>query len=286
MTFDAFSVLKESVKEDDAVLSLSLFKIAMALAAPFHKGIHTDRYFVQVKKLAADVKARHESMIAAGTEETVRTRVAALSYILHETEQYSGFNGRYNHFQNPDMENADIIRVMDTRRGLPIMICLLYIHISRMNEWKMDGFHFPANFLCRAECNGERLIFDPFEGLEILEACDLRARLKNVRGAPAELSADFYKPCGNRAMLIHIQEYVKQRQIEAEDYEGALQSAEMMLLMEPNNPYHAVSAGIFSARAGRKDTAIRILENYIASASRAQELDDIKMLISQIRAES
>lgn len=276
MTFDSRQILIEGGGKDDA--ELNLFTLALAFAAPSHEGISIDKYFSHAAKIAKDVKERHQMLVDAGAEDDAATRLAALKHILHDREGYEGDTETYD-----DLQNADLMRVIDRRKGLPIALCILYIHAGRTNGWQVDGLNFPGHFLARIEHNGQRLIFDPFEGCRVMEAPQLRQLLKKVRGQNAELSADFYKPCSNRDTLIRLENNVKLRLIDAEDYEAAIRVIEMMRLVDPNEYRLLLDAGVMYAKTGQRKAASDVLEKYIAVAPSPQDRRDAEAILRQIR---
>ena len=48
-------------------------------------------------------------------------------------------------YSNP--KNADIIQVVDRRRGLPVALGIIYLHLAREMEWDAYGLNFPGHFL-------------------------------------------------------------------------------------------------------------------------------------------
>ncbi len=276
MSLNSREILTESGKKEDG--ELSLFNVAMAFAAPAHEGINTDRYYNHISKAAQDVGQRYIELLNAGAKDDAGTRLAALKHILSDREGYEGDEDTYN-----DLQNVDMIRVIDRRKGMPIALSILYIHVGRLNGWAVDGLNFPGHFLCRIEHGGERLIFDPFAHCEVLEAPQLRQLIKKVRGTNAELSADYYKPCTNRETLIRLQNNVKLRLIEAEDYDGALHSVEMMRLIDPGEYRLLFDAGILYAKTGQRITAIDLLEEYVTLTPDARDRRDAEAILRQIR---
>jgi len=276
MSFDAQSVLAQSGTKDDA--DLNLLALAMALAAPAHAGISIDKYFSHVNKMSVDVGARYIALLNAGAADDAGTRLAALKHILADQEHYDGDAETYD-----DLQNADLMRVIDRRKGMPIALCLLYIHVGRENGWDMDGLNFPGHFLARIQHGSERIIFDPFTACKVMDAPDLRALLKKVRGDKAELSADYYKPCSNRETLLRLQNNVKFRLIGAEDYAAALESVEMMRLLAPKDARLMFDAGVLYAKLGQRQAASDILEKYIAQAPTPQDRRDAENIIRQIQ---
>ena len=276
MSFAPRDILIENGVRDDA--DVSLLNVAMAFSALSHEGINADRYFHHVSKLCADAGARHADLIAAGAKDDAATQLAALKHIIADREQYVGDAERYD-----DLQNADLMRVIDRRKGMPIALCILYIHVGRANGWMMEGVNFPGHFLARIEFAGERLIFDPFSGCEVMEAPALRQLIKRVRGPNAELLADYYKPCSNRETLLRLQNNIKLRLIEGEDYAAALQSVEWMRLMAPDDYRLLLDAGVLYAKTGQKAQATGALEKYITQVPDARDRFDAERMLREIR---
>lgn len=273
--FDYRSVLQESGGKSDS--GINLLSVALALAAAHHEGISVDRYFNHVSKMASEAGARYIALLNAGAKDDAGVRLAALKYVLGEQEQYTGDTEHYN-----DLQNADLMRVIDRRKGMPIALCLLYIHVGRENGWEVDGLNFPGHFLCRMQFGAERIIFDPFDGCKMMEAPDLRALLKKSQGEKAELSADYYSPCSNREILLRLQNNVKLRLIEAEDYQAALENVELMRLFAPDDYRLLFDAGVLYARTGKPEMARDVLETYVGRVPDGRNKRDALALLASI----
>lgn len=272
MSFDSRATLTASGGKKDS--EIDLFSNAMALAMPGHVGISADKYFNHVLKLIRDVGEKYAEYLKAGAKDDAGAQLAALKDILCHREGYGGDAERYD-----DLQNADMIRVIDRRKGMPIALCILYIHVGRGCGWQVDGLNFPGHFLCRIEYGGERLIFDPFSACAVMAAADLRGLLKKIRGTNAELSADYYKACSNRDILIRLQNNVKLRLIEAEDYQSALESVDMMRLIDPHEYRLLFDAGVLYAKVGQKREAADVLEKYLERPISAHERRDAEWVL-------
>ena len=64
--------------------------------------------------------------------------------ILAERHRLLGDDQTYD-----DLENANLISVIDRRRGLPVALSILYIHAARRQGWPVEGSNFPGHFLIR-----------------------------------------------------------------------------------------------------------------------------------------
>lgn len=276
MSFDAQEYLAAfaDVAEDDIDLS----KAALALAARAQPGVHLEKYVNHIRSLGEDVAAHHAELLRAGAKDDVGARLAALKHVIVTMNGYSGDTENYN-----DLQNASLIRVIERRKGLPVTLALLYIAAGRANGWDVVGLDFPGHFLCRIEKDGKRIIFDPFYDCRVHEAPGLRDLIKQAKGKNAELSADYFLPASNRDILIRLQNNIKFRQIESEDYSGALQTVEGMRLIDPKEYRLLLDAGVLYARTGQTRAAIAALEDYIKTAPKSRDRHEAALLLQELK---
>ena len=151
---------------------ISLVDAALAIAAIQGDVASIERYQNHIQKLCDQVKSRHEAFIKEGAQDNVATQIAALKDIIADKHEYSGDEETYD-----DLQNVDLIRVIERRKGMPVAIALIYIHVARAQGWQVKALSFPAHVVCRIEKEAERVLFDPFHKCKILEAHDLRQML-------------------------------------------------------------------------------------------------------------
>ncbi len=257
---------------------IAIGRAALLLGAVNHPGLSLDRYETHLKKLCADVGQRHAELLSAGAADDLPARVAALKHVLADSNGYEGDMETYD-----DLQNADLVRVIERRRGMPVALSILYIHAARAQGWEACGMNIPGHFAVRLDMNGQRLFFDPFARCEILQAADLRRLVKRALGPQAELSATYYEPMSPRAVLIRLQNNVKVRLIEAEEYEEALRTVETMRVIDPHEYRLLLDAGVLYARTGQRLAAIDVLEQYIAKAPNDSDRRDAALFLQQIR---
>jgi len=260
--------------DDDIPLS----ETALILSSLAHPGLDIDRYRQHIRKLTDEVKQRHHDLIQAGAGDTAQTRIAALKHVISDQFGYTGDKDNYN-----DLQNADLVRVIDQRKGLPISLSILALETARGQGWQIDGLNFPGHFLLRIEHEGVRLIFDPFSQFGILAAHDLRTLIKQVAGEKAELSVNYYRTATNRDILVRLQNNIKLRQIEAEDYQAALDTVEQMRLFAPHEIRLLLDAGVLYAKTGQKTKAIEALEVYVADAPSPADRYDAQLLLQNLK---
>src|SRR3954470_12173401 len=142
---------------------LPIGEAALALASFERPRVGLSRYRQHLAGLARDV-GRH-----AGATGDLAARAHALNEIILLKHGYSGDELTYD-----DLQNANLMRVVDRRKGLPVALGILYLHAARAQGWDSVGLAFPGHFLIRLGAGPERLIIDPFHGGRICEAASLR----------------------------------------------------------------------------------------------------------------
>lgn len=276
MSFDAQQIITDAgaLSED----RIDLARTALALASLNHPGISAGRYLSQIDKLAADVAARFKQLCDEGAVDDAGTRLASLQYVLADTEGYEGNKDSYD-----NLDNADLMMVMDRRKGLPVALSILYIAAARAQGWDVYALNFPGHVICRIDVGPQRLLFDPFDRCRRMEAQDLRALVKMVGGPQAELSASYYDVATNREILIRLQNNIKLRQVEASDYQAALQTVERMRLIDPEEYRLLLDEGVLSFRTGRRRQALEALEAYIGLAPTPRDRQEAAILLQEVR---
>lgn len=276
MTFDPDSFLKQTGLLPDEEIDVA--RAGLALAASAHPGISIGRYESHLEKLGQDVAQRHKFFLKEGSEDSAETQLAALRDVLFETHGYTGDTQTHD-----DLQNADLMRVIDRRKGLSITLSFLYIHAGGAQGWDVRALRFPGHMLCRIEKEGARLIFDPFAGGKIMHAPDLRDLAKRMMGPQAELSSSYYEVSAQREILIRLQNNIKLRQIEAGEYELAARTIEKMRLIDPEEWRLLLDAGVLYARLQKKGEAVQALEAYLAQAPKGRTSHEAALLLQELK---
>src|ERR1700730_4158564 len=158
---------------------LPIGEAALALASFERPPVALGRYRQHLTTIARDV-GRH-----AGARGDLTARAQALNEIIVLKYGYSGDELTYD-----DLQNANLMRVVERRKGLPVALGILYLHTARAQGWDSVGLAFPGHFLIRLTDAAERLILDPFHGGQICEAAMLRELLKAMAGQEIEALAE------------------------------------------------------------------------------------------------
>jgi len=256
---------------------LDLFETALALSSLFTPGISIDKYRQHLKKMAETVKEWMAVMCEEGVPDNAETRADVLSKVMFQEFGYQGDSQDYD-----NLENANLIRVIDRRKGLPVSLGILYLKMADLLGWDMQGLSFPGHFIVSLTQEADRLILDPFRLGQKLGAPELRQILKAVIGEYAELSADYYQPVGNREILIRLENNIKTRLIEQEEYHKAIEVVDAMLAFAPEEYRLYLDSGVLRAKTEQLPEAISALETYSSLTPYPEEQYEADKLIQQI----
>lgn len=252
---------------------------ALALGLLFLPGVKPDRFRNHLKKLVTQAQEELAAKAKGKEGDTLATRVDVLRKVIHEMNGYEGDEATYD-----DIQNANLIRVIERRKGLPIALGILYVAVASGLGWEIDGLNFPGHFLVRMEMGGERAILDPFRGGKEMDAAELRVLLKSIVGKGAELSHSYYETVSRRDILIRLENNLKKRLIETEEYAQAVIVVEAMEALAPEEYRTLFDKGILYAKLGQTQQAATALERYIEMTPLVHEKQQASIILQQILA--
>jgi regulator of sirC expression with transglutaminase-like and TPR domain len=233
---------------------------------------------------------RHLSDLAKGAvaragamdTEDLPARAAALSDLLAGDFGYTGDLETYD-----DPANANLIRVTERRRGLPVALGVIWLHAAKAAGWGSHGVDFPSHFLVALEGHKTQVVVDVFNRGQIMSARELRALLKRVEGESAELRPGLLQPMSTRRVLLRLQNNIVTRRLQAGDLQGGLRCTEDMLLIASDKAELWRQAGIMNQKLERVAAARNCYQRFlalvpegpIANSVRAQ-LDILKSMLN------
>jgi regulator of sirC expression with transglutaminase-like and TPR domain len=234
--------------------------------------------------------ARHLSALAQGAVERalrldgddLRDKAEAIADLLVGTFDYRGDTETYDH-----PANANLIRVIERRRGLPVALGILWLHAARSAGWVAHGVNFPSHFLVALQGNKTQVVVDVFHGGRIMPAGALKALLRRVEGEQAELRPGLLQPMSTRQVLLRLQNNIVTRRLDAGDLRGGLQCTEDMLLIAPDRAELWRQAGAMNQKLDQVGAAQHCYQQFltlvpdgaVAEAVRTQ-LDILKTMLN------
>lgn len=144
MTLPRFEVL---ARQPDARLD----HLVLALAAEF-RTVDTDAALAALDRLGTEL----EALAAPSTPEE---QAKACRVVLGERHGFRGDRERYDH-----PENSMLDRVLARRRGLPILLSVVYVETARRAGIPLAGVGLPGHYLVGHFGADPPLLLDPFSG--------------------------------------------------------------------------------------------------------------------------
>jgi regulator of sirC expression with transglutaminase-like and TPR domain len=252
---------------------IDLAEAALALAALDHPDVSLQRYRDHLSLLAEQV-----GELNPPDTDTLEGRVTALQDVLVGRHGYEGDTLTYD-----DIQNANMMQVIDRKKGLPVALGILFIQTARAQGWAISGLNFPGHFLVRLEYAGERVILDPFNQGQSRSVMELRDLLKVAAGADAELTPEYYATVGNRDILLRLQNNLKLRFMKADRVDKAVEILDGMLLFAPEEAMLWREAGLLNAHIGNLNAAVGALETFMTLGINDLLRHQTALLIQQLK---
>ena len=208
--------------EDEAI---DLDTSALALAAPDHPEVRLDPYFEHLTDLTRRLVA-----VGRGASSSSEQGEAIAAVLAGEL----GYRGDRQDYEHPD--NADLIRVIDRRRGLPVSLSILYVSAARRLGWSAEVLNTPGHVLLRLGPETDPLLIDPFNGGAAVSAEGLASLLRRMLGTEARPTPEHVRPMENRAVLIRLLLNQASRAEASANVAGALALYERMTAIAPDYP--------------------------------------------------
>jgi regulator of sirC expression with transglutaminase-like and TPR domain len=133
----------------DATLDL----LALALAAAF-RPVDAARALTTLDALGQEV-----ANVLQGEARTPRLEALAVSQVLGTVHRFAGDTEQYDR-----PENSMLDRVLERRRGLPILLSAVYVEVARRADVPLAGVGLPGHYVVAHFGAPEPLLLDPFGG--------------------------------------------------------------------------------------------------------------------------
>lgn len=242
-------------------------RAAVYLGALDNPHIDLDHYLAHLSELACAAAGR-----------SGQTPAEALADVMSLLYGYRGDRQSYD-----DMKNADLIHVIDRKRGLPVALGLLYMAAAEGLQCKLTGLSFPGHFLMRIEDGKDRAIIDPFNDGRICQPGALRNLLKRVAGPDAELEPSFFEPITQRAVVVRLLMNIRIRALKAGQVDRAIEVVRRMTLVSPDDARIWADLAELHSSCGNLTAAKAAFERSIESAPNALFKTTVEAELQSVR---
>lgn len=221
---------------------------------------------------------------------TAEARIGALAGLLHARHGYRGDSETYD-----DLDNANLIRVIERRRGLPVALGILWLHCLRAAGWDGHGVDFPGHFLVAVQSGGGRIagrtrqprqvLVDPFGQGATVGSTRLLAMLESMGLGEDGMRPGVAKPMPTRDVLLRLQRNLVQRRLGQGALDPALGALEGMLLIAPEVMGNWLDAAELNRSLGRPQKAALCLERVLEMAPDSEAARIARTRLARLRPE-
>jgi len=247
----------------------SQLEAAAAVAQAAEPDLDIQGVLAQVDALAARLKQR----IAADTAPLQRLR-----YLNRYFFQELGFAGNVNDYYDPG--NSYLHRVLETRRGIPITLALLFVELATQIGLSAHGVSFPGHFLVKLRMSQGEIVIDPFTGQSLSRDALEEMLLPYTRGSAG--GSRFQAPLGlflqaapAREVLARMLRNLKEIHRSAENWPCLLAVTQRLVVLLPGAWAERRDRGLAYAALGCDDAAAADLAAYLERAGAITDRDAV-----------
>tara|TARA_B100000674_G_scaffold492776_1_gene513555 strand:- start:217 stop:1053 length:837 start_codon:yes stop_codon:yes gene_type:complete len=259
---------------DDAEQCVDIAQAALHLAAL----TRSQPDLVDAKKHLVLLDETLKRLVSDNPPANANAAAHALAEVLARQSGYRGDDQTYD-----DLQNADLLCVIKRRKGLPVALGILYMHLARSQDWTAYGLSFPGHFLVALEFDGERTIVDPFHEGVVRTPSELRELLKMVAGQDAELDQKMFLAVPDRGVLLRLQGNIRLRQMQMGRFTEAADTLESMLLIAPEHAELWHEFGVLQTKLGNLGAAVLAFENAVERETRSSRRQEFAAILQQLQ---
>jgi regulator of sirC expression with transglutaminase-like and TPR domain len=259
------------VAEDNG---FALLEAAISVAQDEHPRLDPQGVLAQIDALADRLKRR------IPPDAVVLQKLRFLNRFFF---QDLGFAGNVNNYYDP--RNSHLHEVLNTRRGIPITLALLYIELATQIGLSARGVSFPGHFLVKLRASKGEVVIDPLSGYSLSRE-ELEERLAPYR-AQHGLGGEFEMPLGlflqaaqPRDTLARLLRNLKEIHRSAEDWPRLLAVCERLVVLLPQALEERRDRGLAQAELGNDAAASADLAAYL---QQRPDADDAASLLERLR---
>jgi len=268
---EAFKLLArqvESINSPDALLN-------GAIAISMHQmdAVEPADIDRQIQKLADAVRKRvHGNQTQA--------ILAHLHDVLFEQTKFIGNSEDYY-----NANNSYLPAVLDSKKGLPITLSLVYKIVGERLGLRTWGVGLPGHFLVAVEEAPSRIILvDTFSSGRILTPSEAHERMQELFGPEMEWSDDLLRPASNRHWLTRILQNLLHIFGTNNKYSDVAAVLEMEMLLWPSQGHLQRDLALVLARIGMSRPASIWLDTYLKNNPDDPQKTDLKQLLEVLSA--
>lgn len=255
--------------------SIPLFEAAVAIGKDRYPEVDYEACQNQIDTLANRLKQR----ITTTTADIQKLRI--LNIFFYDD---LNFAGNVNDYYDPD--NSYIHRVLETRRGIPISLAMIYMELAQHIDLQVMGISFPGHFLMKLRVNSGDIILDPLTG-NSLSREELEERIASsieIEDEDEPIALELYLRAAHpREILTRILRNLKAIFMENKQWAYLLDVQERLVLVLPDEITEKRDRGLIYGHLKYYDKGIKDLEAYLKLRPNTDDAEDISKKLQEYK---
>ncbi len=259
------------MRSDEPDLALA----CLMIGAELHPDLDVEAALGELDALAA---ALSDALVA---EASAYDQASALRAALGDRAGFRGYGGDYG-----DLRASLLHEVLRRRRGLPILLSIVYLEVARRAGIPAYGIGLPGHFVVGVGDTINPTLLDPFVGGRLTTMSELGARVADAGGAP--ISSRDLAPWGPVEIVARVLNNIRGHAARTADVRTRLWATDLALLLPAHQVQLRRERGEMRARLGDFVGAAADLEEYADAieladeAAAARAVADAKLVRSRL----
>ncbi|MDN4501278.1 tetratricopeptide repeat protein [Alteromonadaceae bacterium BrNp21-10] len=266
--------LRQAIAENDALLA------ALDIASIFTPTMSVVEYQTKISELELRLAATHADSASPNNQPTVLS-IKRLQHLI------CGFHRQLLFSADPTQilssKNCLMNHVVDFRRGLPVTMGILLIHIARQLGYDLQGVNFPGHFILRYQHTATRSYFiDPLTA-ECMSFRQLETLYQDITGEE-ELEEEVLLPASTQAIVVRLLSNLKSAFLYEEQFHHALSCVDLLVQLCPDDPYERRDRGVLLHQMECHKVALEDYHHFIKSCPADPAAQLLKLQLRHVQA--
>lgn len=175
------------------ILRDDLARGALLIALEEYPSLDAGRYLAELDALATRVIQR----CTPG-----EPGIFVLGHLQAEMFDVDGFQGDREHYY--DVRNAYLNEVIDRKKGMPIMLSIIFLHVAHRVGLNAAGVGLPGHYIVKVQFELNEVYVDPFSHGETRTLQELDILLQELSGGQMRLESEMLRGWTERGTLIRV----------------------------------------------------------------------------------
>ncbi|MDB5324613.1 MAG: hypothetical protein JWM57_182 [Phycisphaerales bacterium] len=191
-----------------------------------------------------------------------------------------GFSGNADDYYNP--ANSHLPDVLETKRGLPITLSLVYKVVAEKLGLVVHGVGLPGHFVASVETDEGTMFVDCYDHGRVLTAEDCQNRVEAIFADTVDFSDEMLRPVTHRMWLSRMIQNLLHVHTSAEQWVDVGALLELQMLLWPRQPQLKRDLALVLARIDRNEPASFWLNDYLKSNPDDPEHGELAALLAKL----